>query len=853
MGNDSSEPVGGLPLRSRLVDILVDEAPIGFALFDRDLRFIRVNRALAAINGVPADEHIGRTLAEIVPDVPSDGNELPLRRVLETGEPVVDLQVTGRTAADPAADRTWLVSYYPVVVDGEIAALGAFVVDITARRAVEEALREREESVRLAIEATETGAWHWSIGADAIQWSESVAAVHGLPPGTTPSRFEDYLALVHPEDRSMFQEAVRRSVETGEGYELEWRVLPPDGSLRWIWARADIVPGEGGRATRLVGVTRDVSRRRRADEQRVFLERATEVLFGSLDEQTLSEIAALAVEHLADWCSIDLVAGDRLVNVAVAHVDSEKVRFARELQERYPPDLSAPAGTAQVIRTGAPALYETITDEMLVAGARDEEHLRVIRNLGLRSAIVVPLASREGVLGAVTLASAESGRAYGEEDMAFAAELARRARLAIENARLHASEREARRAAEALHAQTARLQRVTERLSAATTVREVVDVILADGVAALQADAGIVYEQAGRALELVGSVGYAAGELDQVVRVALRGPGPHAEVVRRGDVLVLSSPEEIDERHGGPGCAHRAAGDEALIVVPLAVGPVVGGTVVFAYRAPRTIGEGETALALTIARQCAQALERARLYEREHEVAETLQRSMLPESLPSIPGIRLGARYLPGVEDLEVGGDWYDAIRLPDGRIGVTIGDVVGKGVFAAAAMGQLRNALRAYALEGHDPGVVVRRLAELSSDLPGGQFATLVYLVLEPRDGLCRYANAGHVYPLRCRAGGGAEWLEQGRTFPIGSGVVRQAPTAVVALDPGDTVLLYTDGLVERRQRPLGEGLDRLYAIACAAPPCPDELLEQVLAGLGVSEREDDVAVLAVTLSPSG
>ena len=203
---------------------------------------------------------------------------------------------------------------------------------------------------------------------------------------------------------------------------------------------------DGGLATQW----KDITERKRAEEAAHYLARASEVLGASLNyERTLSDLAHLVVPELADWCTVAIVTEDGSQRpVALAHIDPDKVRWAHELSQRYPPDPNAPTGSPNVIRTGKPELYAEISDEMLVASAIDEEHLRIIRELGIRSAIIVPLIAHERTLGALTLIAAESGRRYDEADLALAIELARRAALAVDNARLHQAELHARITAE---------------------------------------------------------------------------------------------------------------------------------------------------------------------------------------------------------------------------------------------------------------------------------------------------------------------------------------------------------------------------------------------------------------------
>ena len=227
----------------------------------------------------------------------------------------------------------------------------------------------------------------------------------------------------------------------------------------------------GGRLAGAVVVFHDMTERRRAEAERAallageqaaraeaeaaqarlaFLAEASAVLATSLDYRTiLATVARLVVPHIADWCAIDAVAGDGTIRrMAVAHVDADKVTWAREINERYPIHPNAPHGVAQVIRSGEPAIYPDITDEHLVAQARDAEHLRLLRALGLRSAMFVPLVARERTLGAITLMIAESARRYGPADLALAGDLARRAALAVDNARLFSDLQDAVRARE---------------------------------------------------------------------------------------------------------------------------------------------------------------------------------------------------------------------------------------------------------------------------------------------------------------------------------------------------------------------------------------------------------------------
>jgi serine phosphatase RsbU (regulator of sigma subunit)/anti-sigma regulatory factor (Ser/Thr protein kinase) len=259
----------------------------------------------------------------------------------------------------------------------------------------------------------------------------------------------------------------------------------------------------------------------------------------------------------------------------------------------------------------------------------------------------------------------------------------------------------------------------------------------------------------------------------------------------------------------------------------------------------------DESILLQLAQMASVALENARLYEHERDIAVSLQRALLPVRLPEFPGVTHAARYLAGGAGVEVGGDWYALIPRPGGGVGVAIGDVVGRGVRAASIMGQLRTALRAYALEFDEPSVVLRRLARFAQQLPEDQMTTCVYAAIDPEAGTLRFSNAGHPPPLVLKPDGSAEYLEGARAMPLGVVADPAYEEATVELEPGSTVLLYTDGLVERRGESIDTGLERLRLAVAEAPREPDALCDRLLEMLVDATLADDVALLAVRALP--
>jgi PAS domain S-box-containing protein len=297
------------------------------------------------------------------------------------------------------------------------------------------------------------------------------------------------------------------------------------------------------------------------------------------------------------------------------------------------------------------------------------------------------------------------------------------------------------------------------------------------------------------------------------------------------------------------------AGISSMIGVPLVAHDEIIGVIEIGTRAPRRLGPEDVDLLRLTADRVALAVDHARAFGREHRIAETLQRSLLPQTLPSLPGVALGARYLPAASEAEVGGDWYDAIALTGGRALLVLGDVSGKGLAAASTLGALRNAIRAYALEGHGPAEIAARLNDFVLADPGREhMATLVLAVFDPVGGELTYVNAGHPSPLLISADGEARLLDGGRSVPLGVLPFPGYTVATTELEPGGALVLYTDGLIERRGEHLDDGMALLLRAGAAGPLDPDALCDRLLAAAApTGATSDDIALLALSHVPLG
>ncbi|MEA2191168.1 MAG: hypothetical protein QOI73_1289 [Solirubrobacteraceae bacterium] len=326
------------------------------------------------------------------------------------------------------------------------------------------------------------------------------------------------------------------------------------------------------------------------------------------------------------------------------------------------------------------------------------------------------------------------------------------------------------------------------------------------------------------------------------------GEGPPDDVVARvsaarGVVSVLDmAGEELDACSLGPAIT-------SLLAVPLVAGAQIIGSLHVGTLTRREFDDETIDLLGLAAGRASLAIARTRLYERERRIAQELQRSLLPAELPGVPGVALAARYEPGDNGAAVGGDGFDAVGLAGGRVAVVIGDVVGRGIEAAATMGQMRSALRAILMQADDCGAMAERLNRFALGLGDCVLTTVVLAVFEPATGRLRYTNAGHPPPLLVAADGEARYLEGVPAPPMGVVETPRYKQRTVQLEPGSTLLLYTDGLVEKPTQSLDAGLERLReAGAVAAAGADVEVLcDRVLATLAAGAQDDDVTMIAL------
>jgi serine phosphatase RsbU (regulator of sigma subunit)/anti-sigma regulatory factor (Ser/Thr protein kinase) len=461
--------------------------------------------------------------------------------------------------------------------------------------------------------------------------------------------------------------------------------------------------------------------------------------------------------------------------------------------------------------------------------------------------MAVPLIVGGRVTGVLGLGSFRL-RSFTGEDVDLLERVGARIALAIENARLYEAERAARTASDRAAEHIRRIESITEvALHHITLDEEVLEGLLWRVREALDADtAGLLVTE--DMTQTVVARTEAGQRVERRLKVA-GGSGFAGRVAETREQLAVVDAPDVEPFSP----LLRASGIHSLAGVPLVIEGRLLGVLHVGSRSRRAFDSDDMALLELAGERLAVAIDHSRLYEREHFVAETLQRSLLPERLPDLPGMTVASRYLPG-EGAAVGGDWYDVVLLRDGRVALAMGDVVSRGVRAASVMGQLRNSLRAYALEGHQPLAVLERLHAIARGMEGRELATLVYAILEPSSGELTYATAGHPPPLLLSAAGEPVLLEEGRGPPLGAIADPLFTEATARIESGATLVLYTDGIVERRDRWIDEGLELLLAEArAAAGHDPEPLLDRLTRTLlADGEGDDDVALLALRTEPA-
>ena len=683
------------------------------------------------------------------------------------------------------------------------------------------ALRENEERYRLIVEQASDGIWLADDDGRFLAANPAACALLGWS-------HDEHLALsvrdlVRPTEQPRLA-TLWGALRAGGSRTEVWDLRRRDGS----WVALELSMRSAGPG-RMQAIGRDITARRRTEAERERLlerERSANHRLRLLQDATAAlsaaatppQVGAIMVEQLRQLLDVESVAAWELRDGVLLGLGMQNwPDGTRERWQRMPLDAGNPV-TDAVSRGEQVWLADDAEWSDRYPAQR-----ATLQKYGYTGLACLPLRVGRHCLG-VAVACFTAVRAPGPEERATAATLADQCAQALHRAGLLAAERRARRSAE-------EFGHLVAALSGATRPDDVVDVVLGQAQVLGATGAAVVLQQGGR-LELVGGHG-AYGPLP----VLLADDHPIARAVR------TQEPEWTPE-----------LGMPLALPLPLS-GRAIGAVGMWFPDGPPDVGPDRRAAILTVASQCAQALDRARLHQAEHEVADVLQRSLLPARLPSLARLAGAARYTPATEHALSGGDWYDMLQVGETTVALVVGDVVGHGPPAAAVMGQLRSVLAAQLLDGCSPASALERLDRFAARVAGSAGSTCACLLYDWSTGVLRWALAGHPPVLLVGGPGGARFL--GGT---GSGAVlgvRGRPPYVegsAKVAAGSSIVLYTDGLVERRGELLDTGLDRLATAAVGlAGLGPAELVAALAeATLGSAGPADDVALLVVRAVPA-
>ncbi|HET6896629.1 MAG TPA: SpoIIE family protein phosphatase [Candidatus Baltobacteraceae bacterium] len=659
--------------------------------------------------------------------------------------------------------------------------------------------------------------------------------------------------VVHPDELGMTWEHWNQALVTGEPYEIEYRLRNArTGAFRWFIGRAVPYRGPDGSIVRWIGTATDIDAQKRANDNLRFVLDASNALGSNLDiESVCNTLAQLAIQRVADWCFIVLKdANGGYATQAIAHRDPRRVQLIERYRDLYPVHRGSPLDRA--IRRNTPILVPSVSERELEISAQNAEHLHVLQSLGMHSAMLVPLSTPEGtVYGGITLVSSESAHAYNLADLEVAELVARRAAVAMQTAYAFAQERQgaqrSRFIAEAseLLVQSLDLQTMLDRFAA----------FLVDHMADL---AYVILAEDREALRTVACAH--ADPHKQHIAERLRGQRTMRPEAEENAIWMLSQHRTLLHKtipmeavlasmweYLAPDV--RALDVRSAITVPLfSRGETFGAMVVYWCTPGKVYSEDDAELFTDLGRRLSIAIEHQRTIERERRIAEALQQALLPQPgrLPKVDGLAFAAHYRPSTHESQVGGDWYDAVTLPDGSIFVSVGDVTGRGLRAAGLMGKLRQALGMAALYERDPARMLDAVDFHLRSRRSASLATAFVGIIDPDRAHMRYACAGHPPPLlRCN-GELIELRSDGLPLGLRDQHVEQAQN--VSLHEAELLVLYTDGLTEAT-RDIAFGEQRLAFLATSqAIQCVRNPAEFLCDACLPPDAQDDTAVLTIS-----
>ena len=881
--------------------LLLDASPRAIIATGPDGTILVWNKAAERLYGWTEDEAVGVNVIDLM--VPR-----ALTREARAILPIVNSG--GRWSGEFFVRRKGggtvrvLTSLWPLTGSGGdvVGAVGESE-EVTAERLLDAELRARGESLLLGLQDGHLGSWYWDTATGSVTWDTSLEALHGLAPGGFDGTFDDWMALVHPDDRDATRAALQRLGDTAETYQAEHRVCWPDGSEHWLLARGQVILDDGA-VVAVVGFAGALTQPRVVGEKSLLLEAEHEARIAAEGAARLSGLQAVTAAlaraldpvEVADAVFVDGLAhlGGNTASLCLVAPSGKMVDIVHEIgysddvkQEWRSFPLDAPLPASDAIRTG---------ELVLLRSRQERDRLYPVfvgtPMVGSQAHAIVPLPDEGGTpFGALAVGFAEP-RDFDAADRSHLLSLAslcagalRRARLFEDTRAAMEAEQAARSAAERAQERLAFMAEASSTLASfldyELTLSQVVDLAvprLADWCAVhLVRDDGRI-----RPLALA----HVDPERVALVRelVERYPPDPDAEsgtaaVIRTGrpEVTRHITPELVAATVADPVQREliNRIGVGAVAVFPLRARGRVLGAFSLATDKGDTFTDDSLSLAQELAVRASVAIDNALLFEDRSRIARRLQASLLPARLPDIPGLEVGARYLAAGEGVQVGGDLYDVFAADRDRWAVVVGDVRGKGVEAAALTGLTRITIRSEAIRGPAPSAILSHVNEVLRRADAGErsedpvceldawerseprFCTVALATVEPTPAGARVtiSVAGHPLPLLVRSDGSAQEVGIPGSL-LGVGVDLDLHDVDLDLGPGDVLVFFTDGIVERHEGARffdDDGLTKVVrSVRRLSAPTIAVAIEEAARAFVDGEPRDDMAVVVLRVPDS-
>jgi len=424
--------------KERELQSITDTVPALLAFIDREYRYQFNNAAYFEWFNEHPDDIEGKHISEITGSAIFKEVQPYIDRALGGDQTAYETTITLKDGR-----RRYVSGVYTPRFNhrGEIVGVVSIVNDITAHKESEQRIFESERRFHTLADTAPVMIWTAGLDKRRDYFNKYWLEFTGKPMKDEVGF--GWVGTVHPDDQDRVLKTYIDFIDTRRSFRMEYRLRRHDGTYRWVLSQGVPRFTDDGNFMGYIGSVIDINDRKQFENRMSFLAQASGILYASLDyETTLQSLADLMVPSFADWCMVCLLEGNRIKTVAVAHRDPEKVAWVRQFSDRYEPKLNAPYGMGKVIRTGQSEMVPEISEQMIVAAAEDRDHLQLLRELKMTSAIIVPLKVQGKILGAATFLQAESSRRYSSEDLLFAEEIAQNTANAIENARLYQRMRE---------------------------------------------------------------------------------------------------------------------------------------------------------------------------------------------------------------------------------------------------------------------------------------------------------------------------------------------------------------------------------------------------------------------------